>query len=88
MNESHIPAVAQIERESFSDPWSENLLLSECANENARFYVALWEDRVIGYFGMQYIIQSVPVNVCNQKIKSRSNRNVCIWQSSIGTVVI
>ena len=55
MNASHIPAVAQLERENFSMPWSENVLNSELANPLALWIVALDGDDVVGYVGAQIV---------------------------------
>lgn len=51
MKESDIKDIAAIERSCFSMPWSENALLSELSNPNARFFTALIGSRVVGYVG-------------------------------------
>ena len=55
MNNSHIGAVAQLERENFSTPWSENILASELRNPLSLWIVALIDDDVIGYVGAQIV---------------------------------
>ena len=55
MSETHIKAVAEIERECFSSPWSENALREELGNENARFFVAENKNEILGYCGMHVI---------------------------------
>jgi len=55
MEEAHIKGVSEIEKECFSSPWSENCIRSETVNPNARFFVALSEDKVVGYAGMHTV---------------------------------
>lgn len=55
MSETHIKDVAEIERECFSSPWSENALREELTNENARFFVAENENGTLGYCGMHIV---------------------------------
>ena len=55
MAEEHIPQIAEIEKLSFSVPWSENGLREELGNENAHFLAAVSESKVIGYIGAHEI---------------------------------
>lgn len=55
MNESHIQAVAKLERENFSLPWSENVLIAELHNPLSLWLVALIDGEVIGYVGAQIV---------------------------------
>lgn len=53
MRESHLPAVIEIERESFRSPWSERLFRTELDRpEVAEWFVAIQEDTVVGYGGL------------------------------------
>ncbi len=54
MNAEHISQIAQLEKECFSEPWSENALSEELANENSHFLVAV-SGGVAGYIGVQEI---------------------------------
>ena len=54
MSAEHIPQIAQLEKECFSEPWSENALSEELSNENSHFLVAVSDD-VAGYIGVQEI---------------------------------
>ena len=47
MDRSHIPAIAQIERECFSAPWSEAMLEEELYNPLASFIVAQRPDGAV-----------------------------------------
>ena len=55
MAEEHISQIAEIEKLSFSVPWSENGLREELSNENAHFLAAVSESKVIGYIGAHEI---------------------------------
>ena len=52
MREEHIKAVAQLEKECFSEPWSEKSLLEEIDNPDAYFIVETENGEVVGYAGM------------------------------------
>lgn len=54
MSAEHVPQIAELEKECFSEPWSENALAEELTNENSHFLVA-FTDRVAGYIGVQEI---------------------------------
>lgn len=54
MKAEHIPAVARLEEECFSSPWSENALSEELTNPDSHFLVA-HADGVAGYIGVQEI---------------------------------
>lgn len=54
MSAEHIPEIAKLETECFSQPWSENSLSEELKNENSYFLVAVCE-KVLGYIGVQEI---------------------------------
>ena len=56
MQDEHIAAVADIERECFSTPWSENSLKAELEKDSSFFYVAATEEGVVGYAGLQTVV--------------------------------
>lgn len=57
MDRSHIKEIAQIERECFSDPWSEASLEEELYNPLASFIVAQRPDgAVLGYAGLHAVM--------------------------------
>ncbi len=56
MSEEDVPSVAQIERECFSEPWSEDAVRSELHNEGARFYTAKIVGERAGYMGMHIVL--------------------------------
>ncbi len=56
MNKDDIASVAALERECFSSPWTEKGLEEELSNENAVFFTAKKEGRVVGYMGMHCVL--------------------------------
>ena len=58
MTESDITEIAELEKECFSEPWSENSLRDELTNETARFYVLRDSEKLLGYIGAN--------NICNE----------------------
>ena len=57
MNENHTAAVAELERQNFSEPWSENSVRGELTNKLALWLVALDGEEVVGYVGSQTVLQ-------------------------------
>ena len=49
MQESDIGEIAELEKECFSEPWSETSLREELTNETARFYVLRDSEKLLGY---------------------------------------
>ncbi|MBQ4644973.1 MAG: ribosomal protein S18-alanine N-acetyltransferase [Clostridia bacterium] len=58
VTESDIKDIAELEKECFSEPWSENSLRDELTNETARFYVLRDGENLLGYIGAN--------NICNE----------------------
>ncbi len=56
MNEDHVAQVATLEKQIFSDAWSENSVRSELTNELSLWLVALDGDTVAGYIGSQTVL--------------------------------
>lgn len=56
MNESHVSAVAELEKQNFSEPWSENSVRGELTNSLSLWLVALDGDTVVGYVGSQTVL--------------------------------
>ena len=59
MSESDISEIAELERACFSEPWSENSLKEELANDTARFYVLRDSEKLLGYIGANNICGEV-----------------------------
>lgn len=62
MGEEHIERLAELERQCFSDPWSENSLREMLSSETARFFVAVTENDIAGYMGMHIVCESAFVD--------------------------
>lgn len=58
LSSEYIRDAAEIERQCFSSPWSEEQLFEELKNPCARFYVAVENGRAVGYAGLY--------NVCGE----------------------
>lgn len=58
MTEDDINSIAELEKECFSEPWSETSLRDELTNETARFYVLRDGNNLLGYIGAN--------NICNE----------------------
>ena len=56
MNAAHIQAVAEIEAECFSMPWSVNSIANELSNPLSLWIVAWDGERVVGYVGSQSVM--------------------------------
>lgn len=56
MGEGDISAVAELEKECFSVPWSEQSLRDELSNESAHFFVARRMGETVGYIGMHKVL--------------------------------
>ena len=57
MNESHVSAVAELEKQNFSEPWPEIAVRGELTNKLALWVVALDGETVVGYVGSQTVLQ-------------------------------
>ena len=57
MNESHVAAVAELEKQNFSEPWPEIAVRSELTNKLSLWLVAVEEGEVLGYVGSQTVLQ-------------------------------
>lgn len=56
MDESHVAAVAALEKCCFNDPWSEKSIASELTNRLSLWLVALDDGEVVGYIGSQSVL--------------------------------
>ena len=56
MNADDIPAVARLECECFSDPWSPASLETTLKDKNSAFLVARSDGKVVGYIGMLLVL--------------------------------
>lgn len=73
MTSSHIEEIAELEKECFSSPWSEDGLKSELNNNFARFFVALSDGNVAGYIGSHNVLGEVYIT--NVAVFGKFRRN-------------
>lgn len=59
MTQNDIKDIAELEKECFSEPWSEDSLKDELTNETARFYVLRDNEKLLGYIGSNNICGEV-----------------------------
>lgn len=57
MKESHVAAVAELEKQNFSEPWPEIAVRSELTNKLSLWLVAMDGETVVGYVGSQTVLQ-------------------------------
>ena len=62
MEREHLEDVAELERICFSTPWTYENLSDELDNDTAYFFVALDNDKLVGYIGVSVISDSCFVN--------------------------
>ena len=72
MNESHVSAEAELEKQNFSDPWPEIAVRSELTNKLALWLVAVEDGEVLGYVGSQTVLQeadmmNIAVSDCHRR---------------------
>ena len=72
MGEAHLKAIAEIEAECFSDPWSEDALRSELSNDGACFFAAVKNGEVAGYMGMHTVLDEC--YIANVAVKTSYRR--------------
>ena len=56
MNKDHVPQIAHLEAQGFSDPWSEKSVASELENPLSLWLVAEENGQVYGYVGSQTVL--------------------------------
>ena len=89
MAESDIKEIAELEKEYFSEPWSEDSLKDELTNETARFFVLRDNEKLLGYIGANNIcgevyITNVAVNsACRGKGYGKILVNHLLKQSEL-----
>ena len=71
MTEADLPAVAEIESLSFTSPWSRRMF--EADLKKANYWVAKEEDRVVGYIGLQTVLDEghIPTLAVHPKFREK-----------------
>ena len=80
MQEDDIKEIAELEKECFSEPWSESSLRDELTNETARFYVLRDNENLLGYIGSNNICNEVYItNVAvNEKYRGKGYGKILV----------
>lgn len=68
MTAEDVPVVAEIEKECFSSPWTQNSLLNETLNPSAEFFVLERDKTVAAYMGMHIVLDEC--YIANVAVKS------------------
>ncbi len=71
LNEGHIPAILEIEKEANTAPWSERSFRNELDNQHRIFLVALLAGHVVGYGGVWLIIDESHVTTVAVALEHR-----------------
>lgn len=67
-SENHVKKIALLEKENFSSPWSENIILTEINNPVSTFLVCEIKGETVGYISAQNIVGETYVgNIAVQK---------------------
>ena len=85
MTSDHVPQVAALEKECFSDPWSQRSVASELENPLALWLV--WEEdgQVLGYVGSQTVLDET--DMMNVAVSAQARRRG-IAQALVEALVI
>ncbi len=62
MEREHIPEIVELEKLCFSTPWTYENLEEELDNKTAYFFVALEDEKLIGYIGVSVVADSCFIN--------------------------
>ncbi|MFP4661576.1 MAG: ribosomal protein S18-alanine N-acetyltransferase [Halanaerobiales bacterium] len=86
MTLNHLSRVMQIERESFSDPWSLTSFVSEITdNLYASYFVAIYQGQIVGYIGGWLVTDEL--HITNLAI-ARENRRSGVAQALIDKIIL
>ena len=72
MTDDDITEIAEIEKECFSTPWSEDALRSELSNDGAVFLKAVTDGEIAGYIGMHTVLDEC--YIANIAVKNKFRR--------------
>ena len=61
MADTHVSAIAELERVCFSDPWSENSIRAELNNPYSFWLVAEADGETVGYIGSQTAVDEADI---------------------------
>ena len=95
MTEDDIDGVLEVEKESFSTPWTERLFYDEVRNPRTIYYVCCEDDEIIAYGGMWHVVDEGQItNVAVKKdfrkmgVGSKVLNELILWAKSHDIAVI
>ena len=95
MKADDIEGVLEVERESFSTPWSERLFFDELENPRTVYHVCCDGDEIVGYGGMWHVVDegqitniAVKKKYRGMKIGSRLLSGLIEWARAEGIAVV
>ena len=72
MNESHVAAVAALEKANFTTAWPESAIRSELPNKLSLWLVAVEDGKVLGYVGSQTVLEEADMmNIAGEESARR-----------------
>ncbi len=71
MQEEDIEGVLEVEKESFSTPWTRRLFYDELENPRTIYYVCCEGNEILGYGGMWHVVDEGQITNIAVKNKSR-----------------
>ncbi len=82
MTEADVAAVALLERENFSNPWTESMIEEELALDCSHYFVAEREGEVLGYVGVQIILdEGYITNIAVSRAHRRCGVASCLMET-------
>jgi len=57
----YLPEILEIEKASYSDPWTEGMFRQEARNARSYFYLAFLGERLVGYAGFWLMVDEVHI---------------------------
>ena len=78
-NEALLPQIQRIEQQSFSVPWTEQMLRMQLEPDTHVFLTAETAEGVVGYVGMMYVLDEgyIPTSPCARTFAGAARRTPC-----------
>ena len=78
MKPEDVPAIAELEKQCFSAPWSENMIISSLENRLSCWLVAEIEGAIAGYVGSEAVLDSA--DMMNIAVHPDYRRQGIAWE--------
>lgn len=84
IGEDDVADIAEIEKDCFSTPWSENAIRDELTNEGARFCILRKDGEALGYMGMHIVLDECYIaNIAVKKTARKQGFGAKLLEHSI-----